>query len=323
MAGTILVFAEQREGKLKKAVLELLGLARELAAGGEVHALVLGQGVGPVADEVSKHGADRVWVSDDAALALARTDLYAGQVVVAVEAAGANAVLLPATAMGRDLGPALAARLSAPLFTECLAVAREGAGFIARKAVFGGKALGTWTAESGPVVATVRPGAHAAAAAGAAGTIAALPCGAAPHTRLRLLGVKKAEGETVDLQEAEVVVSGGRGLQDAKNFALIEALAHAVGGAVGASRAVVDAGWIDHHHQVGQTGVTVAPKLYFACGISGAIQHLAGMRTAGCIVAVNKDPDAPIFKAAHYGIVGDLFEVVPLLTEELKKSRAS
>jgi electron transfer flavoprotein alpha subunit len=217
----------------------------------------------------------------------------------------------------------LAAKLNGALFTECLALARSGEGFSARKSAYGGKALGTWTAAGGPVVATVRPGAHAPAPAGAAAPVQAAAPVSAPDPRLRLLGVRKAEGEVVDLQEAEIVVAGGRGLQDAKNFALIEALAHAVGGAVGASRAVVDAGWIDHHHQVGQTGVTVSPKLYIACGISGAIQHLAGMRTAGCIVAVNKDPDAPIFKTAHYGIVGDLFEMVPLLTEELRKSQAS
>jgi electron transfer flavoprotein alpha subunit len=323
MAGTILVFAEQRDGKLKKSVLELLGLARDLSAGGEVHALVLGQGIGAVAEEVARHGADRVWVTDDAGLALSRTDLYARQTAAAAEAAGAICVLFPATAMGRDLAPTLAARLQSPLFTECLGIARSAEGFTARKAVYGGKALGIWSAEGGTVVATIRPGAHAAAEAGGAGEMTPLPLAAIPEPRLRLLGVRKAEGETVDLQEAEVVVSGGRGLQDAKNFGLIEALAQAVGGAVGASRAVVDAGWIDHHHQVGQTGATVAPKLYIACGISGAIQHLAGMRTAGCIVAVNKDPDAPIFKAAHYGIVGDLFDVVPLLTAELRKSRAS
>jgi electron transfer flavoprotein alpha subunit len=323
MAGTILVFAEQREGKLKKSVRELLGLARELSEGGEVHALVLGQSIGGVAGEVAAHGADRVWVTDDASLDLARTDLYARQLAAAVEASGAVGVLLAATAMGRDLAPTLAARVQCPLFTECLGLARSGEGFAARKAVYGGKALGTWTADAGPVVATIRPGAHSPAAAGGNGEIVPLPMTATPHARLRLIGVRKSEREAVDLQEAEVVVAGGRGLQDAKNFTLIEALAHAVGGAVGASRAVVDAGWIDHHHQVGQTGVTVAPKLYIACGISGAIQHLAGMRTAGCIVAVNKDPDAPIFKAAHYGIVGDLLEVVPQLTEELRKSRAS
>lgn len=320
MAGTILVFAEQREGKLKKSVREALGLARDLADGGQVVALVVGSGIGPVVAEVAKHGADRVLACDDPALALASPACLA-QVVAAVAAVKPDLVLFPASAMGRDFAPALAARGGYALLTECLALARVVGGFEARKSMYGGKIIATWRTATVPTVATVRPGAHESAPEGGAGVIETMIPVAAPEGRVHVKRVIQASGETVDLQEAEVVVAGGRGLHDPKNFALIEDLAHAVGGAVGASRAVVDAGWIDHHHQVGQTGVTVRPKLYIAAGISGAIQHLAGMRASGCIVAVNKDADAPIFKAAQYGIVGDLFEVLPLLAAEIRRVR--
>jgi electron transfer flavoprotein alpha subunit len=320
MAGTILVFAEQREGKLKKSVLETLGLARDLAEGGQVVALVVGSGIGPLAGEVAKHGADRVLACDDPALALASPACLA-QVAAAVALVKPDIVLFPASAMGRDLAPALAARGGYPLLTECLGLARVAGGFEAKKSMYGGKVIATWRTATAPAVATVRPGAHAAAPEGTPGNVEAMTPVNSTEGRVRVKRVIQASGETVDLQEAEVVVAGGRGLQDAKNFVLIEDLAHAVGGAVGASRAVVDAGWIDHHHQVGQTGVTVLLKLYIAAGISGAIQHLAGMRASGCIVAVNKDADAPIFKAAQYGIVGDLFEVLPLLTAEIRRVR--
>jgi electron transfer flavoprotein alpha subunit len=321
MAGTILVFAEQREGKLKKSVLEALGLARDLAAGGQVVALVVGEGIGSVAGELATRGADRVLACDDSRLALASSD-YLAQVEAAVASVKPDLVLFPASALGRDLAPCLAARGGHPLLTECLALAPVEGGFEATKSMYGGKVVATWRAAATPTVATVRPGAHAAALAGAAGVVEKMVPAAVPPGRVRVKRLIQASGETVDLQEAEVVVAGGRGLQEQKSFGLIEDLARAVGGAVGASRAVVDAGWIEHHHQVGQTGVTVRPKLYIAAGISGAIQHLAGMRASGCIVAVNKDADAPIFKAAQYGIVGDLFEVLPLLTAEIRRVRS-
>lgn len=316
-----MVFAEQREGKLKKSVPEALGLARDLAAGGQVVALVVGDGIGPIAGDVAKHGADRVLVCDDPSLALASTD-YLAPVIAAIQAENPDLVIFPASALGRDLAPCLAARGSYPLLTECLGLVRAGAGFEATKSMYGGKVMATWRTAATPTVATVRPGVHPAAPAGAAGVIETMTPVAGSPGRVRVKRVIQASGETVDLQEADVVVAGGRGLQAMTNFGLIEDLARAVGGAVGASRAVVDAGWIDHHHQVGQTGVTVRPKLYIAAGISGAIQHLAGMRSSGCIVAINKDADAPIFKAAQYGIVGDLFEVLPLLTAEIRRVRA-
>jgi electron transfer flavoprotein alpha subunit len=321
MPGTILVFAEQREGKLKKSVLEALGLARELAAGAQVVALVVGDGIGSIAGDVAKHGADRVLACDDPSLALASAD-YLAPVIAAMQSEKPDLVIFPASALGRDLAPSLAARGGYPLVTECLGLVRVGDGFEATKSMYGGKVIATWRTAATPTVATVRPGVHPAVPAGDAGVVEAMTMIAASTGRVRVKRVIQAPGEMVDLQEADVVVAGGRGLQEMKNFGLIEDLARAVGGAVGASRAAVDAGWIEHHHQVGQTGATVRPKLYIAAGISGAIQHLAGMRSSGCIVAINKDAEAPIFKTAQYGIVGDLFEVLPLLTAEIRRVRA-
>lgn len=321
MAGTILVFAEQRDGKLKKSVLEAMGLARDLADGGQVVALVVGDGIGPVAADVARHGADRVLACEDPSLALASSD-YLAPVIAAIRSEKPDLVIFPASALGRDLAPSLAARGGHPLLTECLGLVRVGDGFEATKSMYGGKVIATWRTAAAPTIATVRPGVHAAAPAGASGAVETMTPPVASPGRVRVKRVVQATGEMVDLQEADVVVAGGRGLQEMKNFGLIEELARALGGAVGASRAVVDAGWIEHHHQVGQTGVTVRPKLYIAAGISGAIQHLAGMRSSGCIVAINKDAEAPIFKAAQYGIVGDLFEVLPLLTAEIRRVRA-
>jgi electron transfer flavoprotein alpha subunit len=323
-----LVFAEQREGVFRKSVFECLALARRLAGSdGKVHAVLPGSGVAAKAGELASRGADAIHAADDAGLALYNAALYADAAAAAFEAAHPVFVLFPATAMGRDLGPKLAARLGVPWISEALSVEREGTGLKVRKSMYGGKVFATIEARgAGPFVVTVRPGAVGALAPDAArqGQVLALPVAPSPASlRARVVEVLAAAGQTVDLQEAEIVVSGGRGLRSPENFSLIRELADALGGAVGASRAVVDAGWIDHQHQVGQTGATVAPKLYIACGISGAIQHLAGMRTSGCIVAINKDPDAPIFKVADYGIVGDLFEVVPIMTEEARKLRSS
>jgi electron transfer flavoprotein alpha subunit len=324
MSDSILVFAEQREGVLKKSVVEMIGLARDLAKEGAVHAVVVGRGVEGVAETVRRLGVDRVWVADDPILEFATPEAYTRVLEAACRAVQPELILFTTSAMGRDLAPHLASKGGYSLLTECLSLVRVGGGFESYKSMQGGKVFGTLQAIGGTTVATVRPGSHAPAPAGVSGadrvTLSFEP---PPSMRTRITEIIRATGEVVDLQEAEIVVSGGRGLKSPENFKLIEELAHALGGAVGASRAVVDAGWIEHQHQVGQTGVTVSPKLYLACGISGAIQHLAGMRTAGCIVAVNKDPDAPIFKVADYGIVGDLFEVLPILTEEIKKLKTS
>ncbi len=319
MAGAILVFAEQRGGQIKRSVFEVMGMARDLADGGEVHALVLGSGIDAVAAEVGARGADKVWTTDAPELA-DPGEMYVRQLTAAAGRANPDLVLIPASAMGRDLAPRLAARLGRPLLTECLDLRREGTGFAGRKSMYGGKVTGVWTTP-GQAVATVRPGAHEASPEGAAPAERVdLPLADGSPPKARVVEVRRAGGEIIDPQEADVIVSGGLGLGSPEKFDVVRELAGALGAAVGASRPVVDRGWMEHHHQVGQTGVTVSPKLYVACGISGMIQHLAGMRSSGCIVAVNKDPDAPIFKVADYGIVGDLFEIVPLLTQEIKKA---
>jgi electron transfer flavoprotein alpha subunit len=329
MGFDVLVFAEIRDGRFKKSVFESLALARALTGGdGRVSALLVGGGIGAKASELFAHGADVVALADDAPLADYNAASYAQALSAARAALDPSAVLFPATALGRDLAPRIAARWGVPVLAEAIELGRSAdGGLTARKSMFGGKAFAkVATRGPGPHVVTVRPGAFAAGESqqGRTGEIRSIQVDADPLAlRARIREVLASAGQKVDLAEAEIVVSGGRGLKGPEHFSLIQDLADALGGAVGASRAVVDKGWIDHHHQVGQTGVTVAPKLYIACGISGAIQHLAGMRMSGCIVAINSDPDAPIFKVADYGIVGDLFEVVPIMIEEVRKMRSS
>jgi electron transfer flavoprotein alpha subunit len=226
--------------------------------------------------------------------------------------------------MGKDLAPRVAARLGAGLAADCIAVAVEGGRLVATRPVFAGKAQQKVAFPGRPALLSLRPKVFpAAAGAGRTARVETLEIAWSPaDARARVRSVEAAAGGSVDLTEAEIIVSGGRGLKGPEHFKVIEALAEALGATVGASRAVVDAGWRPHADQVGQTGKTVSPKLYVAIGISGAIQHLAGMSSSRCIVAINKDPEAPIFKIADYGIVGDLFEVVPALTEEVKKLNA-
>jgi len=230
------------------------------------------------------------------------------------------AVLFAASAMGKDLAPRVAARLGVGLATDCVALSAEGARLTATRPVFAAKAVQTVRFPRSPALLTLRPKAFASVEGSGSATVTLLPVAVdAAAAKAKVTGVAAAGGGKVDLTEAEIIVSGGRGLKGPEHFAMIEDLAAALGGVVGASRAVVDAGWRPHGDQVGQTGKTVSPKLYVAVGISGAIQHLAGMTSSRCIVAINKDAEAPIFKVADYGIVGDAFEVVPALTEAVRK----
>jgi electron transfer flavoprotein alpha subunit len=317
----VLAVVEQKDGTLRGISREVVTAAAELAAGlfGEVHALALGGPglAGQVAD-LGKVGAARVRVGEHEALARYVPESYAPAVAAVVREGGYAAVLFAATAQGKDLAPRVAALLDVPLATDATALEVEGGKPLAVRPVFAGKAFARVRSSATPFLVSIRPNVFQPKERGEAGTVETFaPAVGEARTRFREF---KAAGGSVDVGEATIVVSGGRGLRDPAQWSVLEELRDAIGGgcALGASRAVVDAGWRPHGEQVGQTGKTVAPKLYFAIGISGAIQHLAGMRTSGTIVAVNKDPDAPIFKVADYGIVGDLFEVVPRLANEIR-----
>jgi electron transfer flavoprotein alpha subunit len=322
----VLVFIETREGKVKKSSWETLGEAgRRAAELGEPAAAVL---VGPAMDcfnpEVFSRGADKVFLLENAQLAEYSAQGFAIALADLVRETNPQAVFFAATAMGRDLAPRLAARIGVAVASDCVKIEVRDGRLEFTRPIFAGKAFLIGRLISTPQILTLRPNVFAAqtpvpgAAGGEVITLAAaVPDGA---IKGRAEGLIKGEGEEIDVTEAEVIVSGGRGMKGPENFELLRGLAAVIPrSAVGASRSAVDSGWIDHGHQVGQTGKTVSPNLYMAFGISGAIQHLAGMSSAKVIVAVNKDPDAPIFKVADYGIVGDLFQVIPPLTVEIKK----
>jgi electron transfer flavoprotein alpha subunit len=325
MPAIIVTFAEQRGGKLRRASLETVCEARRLAdaAGGTVEAVVVGSEVQGLAPDLASYGADRVHVFEDPALAAYAAEPYARALAAVVASVKAFAVLVPHTAMGKDVAPRVAARVGAGLASDCVALAVKDGRLQGRRAMYSGKLLASVSWEGEPQLATLRPNVFALAAPDASrkAEIVAHAADAAARARVTAVTVKGAG--KIELTEAQIIVSGGRGLKAAENFPLVEGLAAAMGAAVGASRAVVDAGWVDHQMQVGQTGKTVSPTLYVACGISGAIQHLAGMSSSKVIVAINKDADAPIFKVANYGILGDVFEVLPRLTEAAKAHFAS
>jgi len=317
----ILTFAEQRDGKLRRASLEAVSEARRLAGtlGGPVTAVLVGSGVEGLAGELTAHGADAVHLFDQPELALYATEPFSRAVVQAVKESQPAALLVPFTAMGKDLAPRVAALLEAGLVSDCVALTPKDGRIEARRPMYAGKAFATVRWRDGLQMASLRPNVFAVGARDDSrkpevkkGTVDAAARG-------RVTRVEASAAGKVELTEAQVIVSGGRGLKGPENFHLVESLAGAFGAAVGASRAVVDAGWVDHQYQVGQTGKTVSPTLYIAAGISGAIQHLAGMSSSKVIVAINKDADAPIFKVANYGLVGDLFEILPKLTQAARE----
>ncbi len=326
MAQGVLVFIEERQGAIKKSSLEALATARRLADGlGEVVTAVC-VGPGEFPPELAQQGADLVVRARHELLDVYSTEGFTAALAQLSSRKKPRVILGSATALGRDLLPRVAARLRVGLAQDCTEARLVGSELECVRPVYAGKALSRVRFTLSPAVATLRPNVFALNTPGMARSAENedfTPDITPDGIRAKVVGLQGSAGEKVELTEAGVVVSGGRGLKGPENFPLIQALADALGGAMGASRAAVDAGWIDHQHQVGQTGKTVSPTLYIACGISGAIQHLAGMSSSKYIVAINKDPEAPIFKLADYGIVGDLFAIVPALTEEVKKLKSS
>jgi electron transfer flavoprotein alpha subunit len=321
MGNNVLVIAEQRDGVLKKVTFEMLGVGTELATklGGSVAAVVLGSDLGNLPDSLAGAGAAKVYVADDPALAVYSSEGYSHTLAALAEKLEPAILLIGATAMGTDLGPRLAARLGVGLAPDCISFEIDDGRLVATRPIFAGKALAKVKLNGNPQIASLRPNVLAAPEPVAGTTAAVEPVEVvAGEVRAKVVDIIGAGEGEIDVAEADIIVSGGRGVGGAEGFAPVRSLAKTLRAAVGASRAAVDAGWIEHSHQVGQTGKTVTPNLYVACGISGAIQHLAGMKTSKVIVAVNKDPEAPIFKVANYGIVGDLFEVAPLLEKEFE-----
>ncbi len=319
------VFAEQRDGQLMGVSIELLGEGKKLAGeiGCKVCAVLLGDKVDNLVDELFEYGADKVYYANDPALATYNTDAYNKVIYQAILKYKPEIVLLGATHIGRDLGPCLAVQCGTGLTADCtkLDIDPVDKKLMQTRPAFGGNLMATILCPNHrPQMSTVRPGVmeKPARVPGRKGELVNLNVAFKEgDIRMKVLEVVKGLTEKVSLTDAKVIVSGGRGLGDPEGFKLIKQLADRLGGVVGASRAAVDAGWIDHSHQVGQTGTTVKPDIYIACGISGAIQHLAGMQTSKIIIAINKSENAPIFEVADYGIVGDLYKVIPAILEAL------
>ena len=323
----VFAFAESRGGELRRVALEAVTAARTLADafGGEVHAMVLGApGIGRAsAEQLGRHGADVVLVVEHDRLAQYNPEAAAATAAERIRGGGYRAAVFSASAQGQDLAPRVAAKLGAGIASDVTSLSVAGDAIVARHPVNTGKVTATVRVTGTPAVVTVRQGAITAAERPKVGRVEAVAPVADPGaSRVVVTGVREGSKGKLDHVEAPVIVSGGRGLKAAENFRLVEELADAFGNAaVGATRAVTDDGWRPHSDQIGQTGRLVSPNLYVAVGISGAIQHLAGMRTSKTIVAINKDKDAPIFKVADYGIVGDVFDVVPALTAAVREAR--
>lgn len=318
----VLVFIEQRDAKLKSSALEALTVGARLAGtSGDCAAVVVGSGLTEIAAQLKGHGADTVFLADDSAFAKYHPINYAQALEQAIKAFGAKIVVGSAAPMTRDLFPRLAARLDGGLLTDLTAVELTGDKVTGVKPMYAGKVLAKVEGEGGGLqLVSVRPNSFKVAAAQAGqANIQKLTVQPPQDSRIKTLEVRKGTSERPDLTEASIIVSGGRALGSAENFKVLTPLADVLHATIGASRAAVDSGYAPHDMQVGQTGKTVNPTLYVAVGISGSIQHMAGMRTSKVIVAINTDPEAPIFKVASYGIVGDLFKVVPMLAKKLQQ----
>ncbi len=322
MANKILVFLEQRQGEIKKSSLQAFNAAKKISEidGGTVETVTIGSTVNDLSS-VGNFGIEKVAFLKNDALNLYSASAYAKALTEFFEQTGADVLVISNTSMGKDLAPRVAAKLDAGIGVDCIDFASEDGNLIATRPVYAGKALVDISLKSDKKIFTVRPNVFPAERISESQAEVEEYLLEDVDLSTKVVSVARAEGK-LDVAEAEIVVSGGRGMKGPENFHLIEELADLLGGAAGASRAAVDAGWRPHSDQVGQTGKTVSPNLYIAVGISGAIQHLAGMRSSKFIVAINKDKDAPIFGVADYGIVADLFEVMPALIEEVKKVKA-
>lgn len=320
MSKTYIVMAEARAGKLRQVTLEALHAAQAAKEDGDrIVAVTLGHQISPLAEELAQYGMETVHVIDHPSLETYNPDIYFPAMNQIIDTIRPDAVFLGHTGIGRDLAPMLAAHLDAGQISDAIAVEKLEAEVLFTRSLYAGKALEKKRFVQGPLIVTVRPNnLPPAEKSGAAARI--VQESFHPPASLRSIVkdvVRKASGK-VDLTEAKIIVAGGRGVKSAEGFKPLEQLAEVLNAAIGASRGACDAGYCDYSMQIGQTGKVVTPEVYIACGISGAIQHLAGMSQSRVIIAINKDPEAPIFQAADYGIVGDLFDVVPLLTEELK-----
>jgi len=325
----IWIVVEHQDGVPKKVSLELLGRARQLASGlgGRVVAFLAGTGATLLSKTLGARGADLAYVVDHPLLAKYTTEGYAAALSETLRAEQPSVVLVGSTAQGRDLAPRVAARVEATIVTDCASVDVQDGELTATRPMYTRKAIGTVVlGGEGIRIAVVLPAVYPVPSP-QAGRTAEVRTGQvildAARIRTTVKEVRAIERETVPLTEADIIVSGGRGLRGPENFALLDALARALGAAVGSSRPPVDSGWVPHDYEIGQTGKTVSPQVYVACGISGAPQHLAGMSGSKYIVAINKDPNAPIFQLADLGIVGDLFEILPKLTEAVKRVKAT
>ena len=318
MAKTLIV-AEIQKGSLRESTLELVTLAR--SQGDDLASLVIGSGVAGLADELAGKGGGKVLLADDAALEHYTLDAYTAVVRKAVEAESPDLVLISSTPTGWDMAPKLAAALDCGIASDVIRIEQEGGDLVFIRRMFNAKFDARLRVSGTPKIATVQPGAVEAYEGSEAGKTEALDV-AGIESRTRFVEIKTAPAGGHDLTKAEIIVSGGRGLQKPENFdAVLKPLVEALGAQMGASRPVVDAGWLPHAYQVGSSGQVVQPKLYVAVGISGAIQHLVGMKNSNFIVAINKDPDAPIFEVADIGIIGDLFEVVPALAKAVSEAK--
>ena len=319
MAKKVLVLAETREGALRNVSFEAIAAAKQLSGGGEVVAVLLGDAVSEFGQELVNYGADRVVTVEHPHLKHYTSDGYGQAFMAVVEQESPEALVFGHTAVGKDLSPKIASKLQTGLISDVTSIEGEGDDAVFVRPIYSGKAFEKVKNKEGVSFITVRPNNIAPLAKEErSGDISSLPV---DITNLRTIikNVVRKSTEGVDLSEAKVIIAGGRGVKSADGFAPLQELANLLGGAVGASRGACDADYVDYSLQIGQTGKVVTPDLYIAAGISGAIQHLAGMSNSKVIVAINKDPEANIFKVADYGIVGDLFEVIPMLTEEFKK----